>query len=511
MKKIKILLVICWAFFVEESSATNPVWTSVVPSGVTGTVWAFAVDSSNNKMYLGGAITSVNGTSVNNIAMHDGVNCTALGNGTNGYIYALACHNSIVYAGGTFSIAGAVMASNIAMWDGTVWSNMGNGLAGTVKAITFFQDTLYAVGKFSFLGIMNYALAKWDGNTWILYGAISPGGDIANCIAVNSVTNRIVIGGSFASIDGVTVNNIANFDGANFFALGPGVNNTVLSVGVNNGSIYIGGSFTYSGVMISNRIAKWSGFYFDDVGSGVNNNVFAIEFYKGEIYIGGQFTSSGQRVAKWNLNTGTSWNSVGSGFNQLVTTLTIFQGNLHAGGMFGSSGATSIIKWAKLTNPLPVELLSFSVKIENKNAVLNWTTASEINCDYFAVQKSSDSKNWVEIGKVSGKGTTNFVSEYNFSDKNPLSGISYYQLRQIDLNGESEYFGPLTVQYNPPVQSPYFDSYNQVLHNQNQEFVLSDINGKQIYSGNDLYDCRNLVTGIYFVIFPNQSLKFLKK
>ncbi len=91
-------------------------------------------------------------------------------------------------------------------------------------------------------------------------------------------------------------------------------------------------------------------------------------------------------------------------------------------------------------NPLPVELLDFTVVEKNKKYVLlNWRTLSELNNDYFSVQKSKDGVHWYEVGQVNGMGTSVQMSNYLFKDYKPYIGKSYYRLEQFDFNGNSEF------------------------------------------------------------------------
>jgi hypothetical protein len=88
------------------------------------------------------------------------------------------------------------------------------------------------------------------------------------------------------------------------------------------------------------------------------------------------------------------------------------------------------------TNPLPVEFVSFNATGKKGNAYLNWSTASEIDADYFDVQKSKDGKNFYSIGKVKAHGNSTVMSYYNFVDANIGSGVSYYRIKEVDYNGE---------------------------------------------------------------------------
>lgn len=90
---------------------------------------------------------------------------------------------------------------------------------------------------------------------------------------------------------------------------------------------------------------------------------------------------------------------------------------------------------------LPVELSSFTSAVSSNNVTLNWTTVSELNNSGFNIErKSSTEAEWKLAGNVSGNGTTTNISEYSFTDRNVASGRYIYRLKQIDFNGNFEYF-----------------------------------------------------------------------
>lgn len=89
---------------------------------------------------------------------------------------------------------------------------------------------------------------------------------------------------------------------------------------------------------------------------------------------------------------------------------------------------------------LPIILLTFSTSLTNNNEILlKWETASEVNNLGFEVKKSTDCKCWSVIGYVDGYGTKDINSHYRFVDKNPIPGINYYVLRQMDRNNDDTY------------------------------------------------------------------------
>ncbi len=88
---------------------------------------------------------------------------------------------------------------------------------------------------------------------------------------------------------------------------------------------------------------------------------------------------------------------------------------------------------------LPVELFDFSVEPKNQTVLVSWSTRSERDNDFFAVERSQDGITWQTIGIVSGAGTTNQSQYYSYLDFNPATGINYYRLRQQDQDGTQHY------------------------------------------------------------------------
>jgi hypothetical protein len=112
----------------------------------------------------------------------------------------------------------------------------------------------------------------------------------------------------------------------------------------------------------------------------------------------------------------------------------------------------SVIKYSAISNvvnfndsPLPIELLSFEARLQGNAVSLQWVTASEINNDYFTIEKSTNLFDWSILGFVDGAGTTNLKQHYNFTDNASIKGVAYYRLKQTDLDGAFEYFNPLAI------------------------------------------------------------------
>ena len=90
---------------------------------------------------------------------------------------------------------------------------------------------------------------------------------------------------------------------------------------------------------------------------------------------------------------------------------------------------------------LPVTWLAFEAKnINDQREVLcEWITASEQNNDFFTVERSVDGQVWIELGTVAGSGNTSEPTNYQFIDRSPAPGVSYYRIRQTDYDGQFDY------------------------------------------------------------------------
>ena len=90
--------------------------------------------------------------------------------------------------------------------------------------------------------------------------------------------------------------------------------------------------------------------------------------------------------------------------------------------------------------PLPIELIYFNAITEdNRTVKLAWETASEINNDFFTIERSINAMDWEIVTTIDGAGNSNIFKNYVAKDNNPYSGVSYYRLKQTDFNGQFEY------------------------------------------------------------------------
>ena len=171
---------------------------------------------------------------------------------------------------------------------------------------------------------------------------------------------------------------------------------------------------------------------------------------------------------------------------------------------------------------LPVELLSFAAKPENGGVVVIWETATELNNDFFTIERSTDGTGFEAIATINGNGTTQNVSSYEYIDDKPVSGLSYYRLVQTDFDGTTETFRPVSVeaqfQTGNAIEifpNPLLGSTLRVKMDSPEEGSLQivDQNGNQVFAHaldgfrteEEMYLPGNRMAGIYFVNVKTES------
>jgi hypothetical protein len=111
---------------------------------------------------------------------------------------------------------------------------------------------------------------------------------------------------------------------------------------------------------------------------------------------------------------------------------------------WGFTGATGALNNLQYFCPdyilLPISLLDFTAECKNNLVNLTWHTVSEINNDYFSIERSQDGINFTKIAQFRGAGTSNQLLTYNWSEEKELTGTYYYRLSQTDFDGKTETF-----------------------------------------------------------------------
>ena len=225
----------------------------------------------------------------------------------------------------------------------------------------------------------------------------------------------------------------------------------------------------------------------------------------------------------------------GNGNNAYIVigNSTVWQADKHNRVLSGpsllpSSGTMPVID----TDLLPIELAELKAEVNNLVVDINWATLTETNNDYFLIEKSTDGVSYKVIDRIEGAGNSNEMLEYETTDMEPSSGVTYYRLKQVDYDNKFEYFGPIAVNYsyandinihiypNPVVQGNQI-SVNGIGDIDNATFTVYDIIGNKMvlnYSINDnliTFDSNKLARGTYiFHLIANDELyqaKFIVK
>lgn len=220
--------------------------------------------------------------------------------------------------------------------------------------------------------------------------------------------------------------------------------------------------------------------YFDitpAINSGLNATV---NFYYFQNELGiisesnlGMFSSS---------NGGTSWTNIGE--NGIEQTLNYVTKN--------GIGQFDRLTLANISTPLAVSLLYLKVKLADHQTLLNWATATESGNDHFEIERSANGRDFVFLASVPGAGNSSSIQYYAYTDKNPIAGVNYYRLKQVDNNSHFTYSsvvmvnaginqGQLMTVYPNPASGNIKLSFT-LLKNQECLLQITDMSGKIIQS-----------------------------
>ena len=169
---------------------------------------------------------------------------------------------------------------------------------------------------------------------------------------------------------------------------------------------------------------------------------------------------------------------------------------------------------------LPVELVSFDGRVLNQNIQLEWQTASEQNNQGFEIQKLSEAAAWMTLDFVAGKGDSNTPTTYSFTDRNPINGINYYRLKQIDLDSRFQYSDTVAINFEIKktniriAPNPTVDMIEVLGIVQEHAFELIDKTGKIVLQGqteNRKVAVAGLAKGTYFIRLQIDGETVLRK
>jgi hypothetical protein len=161
------------------------------------------------------------------------------------------------------------------------------------------------------------------------------------------------------------------------------------------------------------------------------------------------------------------------------------------------------------SGPAPITLLSFEARRNGSVNKLSWNTSSEQNSSRFIIERSTDGRNFTELGYVLAAGSSTGQRNYSFNDDAPFKGVNYYRLKMVDQNNSFRYSeirsirnqGVSDMQITP---NPVVDNLKMqvdALQAGSAILYITDLSGKKIYQ-----QSLNLVSGLNNLSIPTTRL-----
>ncbi len=478
---------------------------------------------------------------------------------------------SLIFSGDTPYLA---LNGSVMKFDGTDWVYVGPAIAfnGHHSSIAFSGDTPYVAfidnnynGKISVM--------KFNGSNWEYVG--NPGFSAKGIwlYALLSISNGVPFVGFIEAedYDHKTVG-VMKFDGTDWDYvgdLGVPVYPNFLSFAVNSGIPYI--AYTSWDGGTRSIVRKYDGISWvtvgqSPIGSGTteyNSLVFCeTPPYENVPYIVfSEYASwDGARLKRFN---GTLWVTMGSGLSMFtfehslaISGITPYLAYITGGGLsvakfegqdwidlgtniaggggsmwpslavkdalpyvaFNYAGYVSVMKFRD--HALPVELSSFVSAVNFRTVELKWTTTSETNNSGFYIERKSENNDWTNAGFVAGHGTVTVPENYSYTDRDLNAGVYNYRLKQIDINGNFQYFNLNNeVSIGIPSRFEVYQNYPNPFNPSTKisfdlpadskvNVTVFDLSGKEIFTLVDEvktagfytveFNASNLSSGIYF-------------
>ena len=143
------------------------------------------------------------------------------------------------------------------------------------------------------------------------------------------------------------------------------------------------------------------------------------------------------------------------------------------------------------TDALPVTFTKFFIGQSDTESYLSWDTELELDNDYFSIERSSNSRDFSEIGQVKGAGTSNVPHDYAYTDAHPREGKNYYRLRQVDFNGKFTFSPIVTATFSkshqmtlaPSLATQTLNIQLQTPSKEDGSWQVFDMSGRRLLSG----------------------------
>jgi hypothetical protein len=193
----------------------------------------------------------------------------------------------------------------------------------------------------------------------------------------------------------------------------------------------------------------------------------------------------------------------------------------------GSNIATEGFEQTFSSTLLPLSLLSFTANLVNAQTQLQWVTAQEVNTSYFDIERASTGSSFTKLLSVQSHDNAASENTYQAIDPSPLTGMDYYRLKEVDLDGKYTYSPVVFVKvteglsctvYPNPAHDKVFISI-ECKDSKPVTMNLFDITGKmlterqgQVTAGASLFslDIQSFASGTYFLHFTGLDLPIVK-
>ena len=307
------------------------------------------------------------------------------------------------------------------------------------------------------------------------------------------------------------------------------------SSGMNNGDyIFAGHNLKANNFQISTDVggmtgtdnARWTRIWYIDVTDGGASFVTNVSFDMSDGGTGITPAVAPNYVLLRRAGTSGNW-------TESVVVPTISGDVITFAGVTLSDGYYTIGTKNKAASPLPIELVSFTATKNNKVVEVKWETASELNNDYFEVEKSKNGIDFETLTYVKGAGNSTARLNYSTLDENPFNGISYYRLKQVDLDQTFSYSQIQSVEFENGKEFGFDifpnpsegNTINVSLENADAKEVLVvvfDVTGKESYSkvlitneaNNSVYaidPSNTLAPGVYLITATSNQKIYSKR
>lgn len=346
----------------------------------------------------------------------------------------------------------------------------------------------------------------------------------------NIIWTRIISGLNDDATFGIATDNSGNVIVSGYFSGTANFGGVLKSSNANSQDIFLAKFNSLGAVVWVQPYGGPNGEYAGSVTLKANNDIILAASFSSATQIGlYPFVSNGGidglviytnslGVPLWVIKMGGSGTDQAFGISEKTGEIFctgIFNATANFDGITATSNGNGDAFICKINNatPLPVQLIYFNANIDSKNNSVNckWTTSTEINNDFFTLEKSADGKFFETIAQVKSIISNSTYHNYNFIDEHPLTRVSYYRLSQTDLNGAHEILKTVAVNFEnknsfnadcyPAIGNGELTiSANKLL----TEIKVFDVNGilvRAVFQTSLLtfFDLTDLKKGVYFI------------